>query len=63
MWSKQAIWDLGTKWEFVLWARKTTKTLIELAGRRTLGMQLTSNHQSGIKYTNPNGSPYLEVAP
>jgi hypothetical protein len=38
------LWDQG----------KPRKTLIELAGRRTFRMQLTSSQQSSIKSANPN---------
>jgi hypothetical protein len=53
-----ATWNLGTNSAFALGPRKTTETLIELAGRRTFRMQLTSSQRSSIKSANPNISPY-----
>jgi hypothetical protein len=41
-----ATWNLGTNSAFALGPRKT---LIELAGRRTFRLKLTSSQQSGIK--------------
>jgi hypothetical protein len=46
--TQHLLWDQG----------KPRKSLIELAGRRTFRMQLTSSQQSGIKSANPNISPY-----
>jgi hypothetical protein len=51
---------LGTNSAFAQGPRKTTETLIESAGRKTFRMQAIQ--QSGIKYANPNGIPYLAVA-
>jgi hypothetical protein len=48
---------IGVPNQHLLWDQgKPRKTLIELAGRRTFRMQLTSSQQSGIKSANP--SPY-----
>jgi hypothetical protein len=47
--TQHLVWDQG----------KPRKTFIELAGRGTSGCKLTSSQQSGIKYANPNTSPYL----
>jgi hypothetical protein len=45
--------------QHLLWEQgKPRKTLIELAGRRTFRMQLTSRKQSSIKSANPNIGPY-----
>jgi hypothetical protein len=50
--------------QHLLWGQgKPRKTLIELAGRRTFRMQLTSSQQSGIKYASPNTSLYLCFVP
>jgi hypothetical protein len=46
--TQHLLWNQGKPW----------KTLIELAGRRTFRMQLTSSQQSSIKSANPNISPY-----
>jgi hypothetical protein len=42
--TQHLLWDQG----------KPRKTLIELAGRRTFWMQLTSSQQSGVEYASPN---------
>jgi hypothetical protein len=40
---------------------KPRKTLVELVGRRTFRIQLTSSQQSGIECASPNVGPYLSV--
>jgi hypothetical protein len=53
---KRGIW---VPTQHLLWDQgKPRKTLIELAGRRTFRMQLTSSQQSSIKYASPNISLY-----
>jgi hypothetical protein len=53
---------LGTNSGFAPGSRKTTENL-DRVGRFTgpSGYKLTSSQQSGIKYANPNVSPYLCV--
>jgi hypothetical protein len=55
--------NLGTKSAFVLGPRKTTENL-DRVGRslEPSGCKLHSSQQSGIKYANPNVSPYLALA-
>jgi hypothetical protein len=53
-----ATWNLVTNSAFALGPRKTTKTLIELAGRRAFRDANCSSQQSGIKSANPNIIPY-----
>jgi hypothetical protein len=49
---QRGIWVPTQHW---LWDQgKPRETLIELAGRRTFRMQMTSSLQSGIQYSSPN---------
>jgi hypothetical protein len=47
--TQHLLWDQGKPWE----------TLIELAGRRTFRIKLTSSQQSGNEHANPSVSPWL----
>jgi hypothetical protein len=47
--TQHSLWDQG----------KPRKSLIELAGRRTFRMQMTTSQQSGVQYSSPNTSPYV----
>jgi hypothetical protein len=54
---QRGIW--GPTQHLLLDQGKPRKTLIEFAVAGPSGCKLTSSQQSGIKYTNPNISPYL----
>jgi hypothetical protein len=57
--ASSATWNLGTNSAFALGSRKPRKTWSCWPVAEPCGCKLTSSQKPGIKYANPNISPYL----